>query len=330
MTRTATPYPYPAELIGHGGRVGVAARHFPAAPSPWMDLSTGVSPWWYPYDNQSQTDQKALPDPEALLRLEAAAGLAFGTSDAAEVVAVPGSDIAIRLLPFILGAQKVRYLAPIYSGHRAAWPNSIPVTPGEAQDSDLLVLCNPNNPDGRIIPPDELRALPCQLIVDEAFADALPECSLAPDRRGAILLRSFGKFFGLAGVRLGFVLADPPLARRLRAVVGDWPVSSAAIAIGTAAYQDLGWHREQRQRLNDASQRLHKLLRRAGLEIVGGTPLFRLARTTDAACLFRHLAQAGILTRPFSDDPSALRFGLPGEEAQWQRLEQALTHWSTA
>lgn len=327
MMHAAAPDLHHAELFGHGGRLGAAARHFPDAPKPWIDLSTGVSPWPYPFETHP-VDHCRLPDPEDLARLEAAAAASFGAPDAREVVAVPGSDLAIRLLPLLLNEREARYVAPIYSGHRAAWPNARPVTPGAMDEAELLILANPNNPDGRVMEPEALRALPGQLIVDEAFADAMPGVSLAPNRWGAIVLRSFGKFFGLAGLRLGFVLADRPLATRLRTLLGDWPVSSPAIALATAAYQDSAWQAAQRQRLTHACRRMDDLLRSADFRIAGGTPLFRFARTGDAPRFFQHLARAGILTRPFADDPTALRFGLPGEEPQWQRLEQALSTWS--
>ena len=326
MTKTAAPIlPY-AELYGHGGRLGAAARLFPQAPSPWIDLSTGISPW--PYPAEAGTDWSRLPEPEAIARLEAAAAACFGAPDPEEVVAVPGSDLALRLLPQLLEEADARYLSPIFSGHKAAWPDARAIGPGTMEQAELLILCNPNNPDGRITSRSELDRFTGQLIVDEAFADAMPSLSLASDRRGAIVLRSFGKFFGLPGLRLGFVIADRPLAMRLRALIGDWPVGSAAIAIATAAYSDSDWQAGQRQRLADASQRLDTLLRGFGLTIAGGTPLFRLARSERASDLFHHLAQAGILTRPFAEDANALRFGLPGEEPQWQRLEQALSTWS--
>ena len=315
----------PAELFGHGGRLSAAAKHFPQAPGSWIDLSTGISPWSYPVEN---TDLSRLPEPESLAHLEAAAAATFGAPDPAEVVAVPGSDLAIRLLPLLLGKQEACYLPPIYSGHRSAWPDARAVAPDAMEEAELLILANPNNPDGRIISPEALRALPGQLIVDEAFADATPGISLAPNRWGAVVLRSFGKFFGLAGLRLGFVIANRPLAARLRALLGDWPVSSSAIGIATAAYQDKDWHAAQRQRLTYACHRLDTILSAVGVDIAGGTPLFRFTRTAAAADLFRHLARSGILVRPFADDPTALRFGLPSEEPQWQRLERALSTWS--
>ena len=328
MNRAAAPDLPLAELYGHGGRLGAAARLFPQAPGPWIDLSTGISPWPYPFELSSRSDWARLPEPEAIARREASAAATFGAPIPDEVVAVPGSDLASRLLSQLLGPKHAHYLTPIYSGHRAAWPDARPVTHDRMDEAELLILANPNNPDGRAIDPEALRALPGQLIVDEAFADATPGISLAPNRWRAVVLRSFGKFFGLAGLRLGFVLADRPLTHRLRALLGDWPVSAPAIGIATAAYEDQDWQAAQRARLYDASGRLDTILRSAGLAIAGGTPLFRLARTEGAPRLFQHLAEAGILVRPFAEDATALRFGLPGDQLHWQRLEQALATWS--
>jgi cobalamin biosynthetic protein CobC len=164
-------------------------------------------------------------------------------------------------------------------------------------------------------------------IVDEAFADAMPETSMLPHRNGAIVLRSFGKFFGLAGIRLGFVVADRPVIRRLRTLLGDWPLSGPAIAIGTTAYRDLSWQILQRQRLAQGSARLSALLLAHGLQDLGGTANFRLCHAADSAGLLDHLCRAGILVRPFADRPGQLRLGIPGTDADWARLDAALHGW---
>lgn len=319
-----------ASFSVHGGRLAAASRQFGRPIDEWIDLSTGISPFVYPHD-PSAADHRRLLEPEDLAALEQVAAHAFGVADAETVVALPGTDLAIRLLPHLVQSKHPAILLPIYGGHRAAWPGARPVRSdtiaSAGADCDLLILCNPNNPDGRITPPDVLRTLPCPLIVDEAFADLHPETSLLPERAGAIVLRSFGKFFGLAGIRLGFVVADRPLARRLRDLVGDWPVSSLAIAAGRAAYADLGWQSAQRARLADAAARLDALLARADMEIVGGTSLFRLARHRHAGDLFAWLARAGILVRPFADRPDLLRFGIPGTDDAWQRLSATVGAW---
>lgn len=311
----------------HGGRLAAAAAHFDGAPTPWIDLSTGISPWPYPVPDFEPSVWSRLPEPEQLVRLETAAARAFGVTDPAEVVAVPGSDIAIRLLGTLFPDGHSAMLSPIYSGHRAAWPDAAEITIAEAGNQDLLILANPNNPDGRIIAPDRLREVRGQLIVDEAFADTDPAVSLLPNRGDAIVLRSFGKFFGLAGVRLGFVIADILVAQRLRALLGDWPVSAMAMAVGLAAYRDRQWQDNQRRRLRDAASRLNRLLENTGLDVVGGTLLFRLASHDKAREIFEYLGQSGILVRPFATDDRQLRFGLPANEEAWERLTSTLENW---
>lgn len=311
----------------HGGRLAAAAARFDRAPRPWIDLSTGISPWPYPVPAMGQTTWSRLPEPEGLERLEAAAARTFGVDNPAEIVAVPGTDMAIRLLGSLFSEQRSAMLTPIYSGHKAAWSEATEIGINEATEYDLIVLANPNNPDGRIVPPEGLRALPGQVIVDEAFADTAPLVSLLPERGNAIVLRSFGKFYGLAGIRLGFVIADIKVVERLRVMLGDWPVSGIAMAVGLAAYQDQQWQDNQRRRLQDAADRLDKLLVKFRLDIVGGTSLFRLTSHDKARELFEILGQSGILVRPFSDPATQLRFGLPASEAEWARLENALSQW---
>jgi cobalamin biosynthetic protein CobC len=311
----------------HGGRLAAAAARFDRAPQPWIDLSTGISPWAYPVPEMGQAAWCRLPEPEELERLEAAAAETFGVENPAEIVAVPGSDMAIRLLGTLFAEQRSAMLTPIYSGHKAAWPEAAEISLEAAAEYDLIVLANPNNPDGRIVQPEHLRALQGQVIVDEAFADVAPVVSLLPERGNAIVLRSFGKFYGLAGVRLGFVIADIAVAERLRVMLGDWPVSGIAVTVGLAAYQDLQWQDNQRHRLQEAADRLDKLLEKSGLDIIGGTSLFRLASHDKARELFEILGQSGILVRPFSDTATQLRFGLPACEGEWTRLEDALSQW---
>jgi cobalamin biosynthetic protein CobC len=196
----------------------------------------------------------------------------------------------------------------------------------------LAVVVNPNNPDGRLLRRDALldladRLAPGLLVVDEAFMDVAPsDANLARyvTRPNLVVLRSFGKFFGLAGLRLGFAIAAPDLASRLRAAIGPWAVSGPALVVGAAALADTAWVAAMRARLAECGQRLDKLLRDADLEIVGGTALFRLVRTRTAPELFDRLGHAGIFVRCFADQPSWLRFGLPGAAVEWSRLGAAL------
>jgi cobalamin biosynthetic protein CobC len=207
---------------------------------------------------------------------------------------------------------------------------------------DVVVVVNPNNPDGRLLPTASLRLLAEAqaerggwLVVDEAFADVLS----VPDGMGMagaagtstggvpglLVMRSFGKFFGLAGVRLGYLLTTPALARQIHRALGPWAVAGPALAIATEALRDRSWIEATRSKLSAAAAALDQVLRAGGLEVIGGTSLFRLTRTpSPAARLYSALAAAGILVRRFDHHKSWLRFGLPGDEAAICRLERVL------
>ena len=335
MTRAAAIAPF----VVHGGRLDLARAAFPGTPD-WIDLSTGLAPWRYP----AAIDVNALarlPDPSALSALEAAAAHAFGAAPE-RVVAVPGSDIALRLLGVLLPGRAAA-VRPGYSGHVAMWGDrAVAQVPADAleqaaETAQAIALARPGNPDGRgvdrariLAVADRLAARGGQLIVDEAFVDATSDLSLAGSTRpGLILLRLFGKFFGLAGVRLGFVIAPPDVVAALRRLLGDWPVSGTAIAVGRAAYADAAWQAAQRARIAEAAAWLDARLAEAGLATAGGTARFRLIETPARDRLFAHLAARGILTRPFSDDPARLRLGLPGDAGARARLATALEEWTS-
>jgi cobalamin biosynthesis protein CobC len=328
----------------HGGRLGVARSLFPHVPQPWVDLSTGINPRCYPAPRASQRSRNRLPEPTELAHLEALAAEAFAVDDPLRVVATAGTECALRLLPQLVNLQAAVIVGPTYGSHADAWTRAGALTQTIALD-DLhsqaaravaLTIVNPNNPDGRIVERarllelhDVLDAHGGMLIVDEAFADVAPEISVAAEAgtavaRQLVVLRSFGKFFGLAGLRLGFIVASPPLAAAIRGLIGEWPVSSDAIAAGLAAYADRRWIDRERASLQNTARRLDRLLALSGFELAGGTSLFRLARAADARERFAQLLAAGILVRPFDFDPTLLRFGLPRGRDQWRRLADAL------
>jgi cobalamin biosynthetic protein CobC len=307
-----------AGLHRHGGRMAAARRLFPQAPTPWIDLSTGVNP--VPWTGEGTTDDGRLPDPESTAALETAAAAMFGVAPD-HVAAVPGTELALRLLPTVTGARRAGVISPTYGSHEEAWGQvrRLPRAQINLEGLDALVLGNPNNPDGAVMPRTEVLVLAeCMerqngwLIVDEAFADATPDISVADKAFGRlIVLRSFGKFFGRPGVRLGFVVASPAVLVRLRGLVGEWPVSAQAIIVGAGAYADQAWRRKTRARLQEDAARMDQDLTDAGFAVIGGTTLFRLARHDQAEARFGRLAEQGILARPFADDPTWLRFGLP-------------------
>ena len=325
--------------ILHGGRLDLARARFPQAPEPWVDLSTGVSPYPYPLPPLEPEVFTRLPDVAALAALERIAARAYRAGPKAQIVAGAGTQAFIQWLPRIRPAARVAVLGLTYAEHAAAWrATGASVMRARSLDdivaAEIGVVVNPNNPDGRLEPAARLaetaRRMAAKgglLIVDEAFVDFLaPEASLAPlaGEPGVTVLRSFGKAYGLPGVRLGFALCGEELAARLRATLGPWSVAGPALAIGAAALGDPAWLAERGADLGKDVARLDALLAAAGFEIIGGVTLFRLARQAAADRWFAHLARRGILTRSFGERPDWLRFGLPATPAAWERFERAL------
>ncbi len=328
-----------AAFAYHGGALDVARRLAPDAPQPWIDLSTGINPYAYPLPDLAPDVWTRLPASEALAQLEAAAARRYRAEPEA-VVAGPGSQALIQALSRITPCGAVGVLGPTYGGHAEAFAasgaNVVEASSlGPLERCDVAIVVNPNNPDGRITSRADLLELHERLdrrrgllIVDEAFADfdgvdesllpALPAAS-------AVVLRSFGKTFGLAGLRLGFAIASPDVGEPLRAALGPWPVSGPAIAIGTKALLDLDWTAAMAARLGEEAARLGALLVECGWRVLGGTRLFRLAAREDAGEVFERLLKAGILARPFPNASDRLRFGIPGEEAHWERLAAELS-----
>jgi cobalamin biosynthesis protein CobC len=323
----------------HGGGLAAARRLFTDAPEPFIDLSTGINPYSYPLPQLAPDLFTKLPDPQALATLATIAAQNYDAPSSAHVVPAPGTQILLPLVAALLDPARAAVVAPTYgeharaaalAGHRVAEVTDL----AAAREATLVIVTNPNNPDGRLFDQNALIAFAKRLasrggllVVDEAFMDASPPgASLAGEvgRNPIVVLRSFGKFFGLAGIRLGFAIAAPPLAARLAAKLGPWAVSGPALAIGAAALADSVWIDNTRHRLIAAADRLKAILSSAGLEIVGGTALFQLARTPAASDLFHLLGRAGILVRNFAEHPSWLRFGLPGDEAAWARLRMAM------
>ncbi len=334
---TSTRGPEPKAIV-HGGNLDEISRRYPDAPKPWIDLSTGINPRSYPIPPLSADAWSRLPtkaDEQALL--VAAAGR-YGVRISTSIVAAPGTQALLQIIPHLRPPGSVAVLAPTYEEHALCWRRCghdvlLVDTIDALAEADVGVVVNPNNPTGRLVSRESLAAIAAKfaqrdglLVVDEAFADVLAsDVSLVQDLPAATLvLRSFGKTYGLAGLRLGFAVAHADLAKRLRDELGPWAVSGPALAIGTAALADEKWLNITRERLIADSRHLDRLLIAAGCQIDGGTPLFRLAKRTDAQTLADRLAQRGIHVRRFPHNTAWLRFGLPGDDASWQRLEAAL------
>ncbi len=316
----------------HGGNIDAAMARFGGAAEDWIDLSTGINRAPYPLPPIPPDAWAALPTRAAQARLVAAARAAYRTG--AAILPVSGAQAAIQMIPRLGPPGRARVLSPTYNEHAAAllaagWTVEEVAEPDALAGADLAVVVNPNNPDGRTFPPDRLRAIAGQvgrLVVDESFADATPGLSLAPGPAmpGLLVLRSFGKFYGLAGVRLGFVLGAEADIDTLAAMAGPWPVSGAAIEIGAAALADRAWAAQTTARLAADGPRMDALAARVGWRLAGGSSLFRLYDTPDAAQAQERLARARIWSRIFPYSATWLRLGLPGAETEWARVAAAL------
>ncbi|MFZ0767543.1 MAG: threonine-phosphate decarboxylase CobD [Bradyrhizobium sp.] len=317
----------------HGGNLDAALQRFGGHARDWIDLSTGINRQPYPVGELLPTCWSALPSRSDIQSLHRAAQQAYGTD--ASILATNGAQAAIQWLPHLASRGRVRILSPTYNEYAAVfssagWEVTETSDLASLAGADIAVLANPNNPDGKRYEPSQLLALlprVGRLVVDESFADAVPGLSLAPKagRPGLLILRSFGKFFGLAGLRLGFVIGDEADIAALAGLAGPWPVSGAAVEIGSRALLDREWKEATSMRLDRECLRLDIEVTRLGWNLVGGTPLFRLYETGDANLAQEQLARAQIWSRVFPHQRGWLRLGLPGDETEWARLSAALT-----
>jgi len=306
----------------------------------WLDLSTGINPSAYPIPPVDPACWQRLPEDDD--GLEAAAAVYYGN---ARLLALPGSQAAIQILPALFPPAFVACLTPIYEEHPQAWEraghkvrrlHNATLPRALAAATPNVLLCNPNNPTARQLPRSALLDACSQLkrrggwlIVDEAFADADPDNCLtplagSPQAPNLIVLRSLGKFFGLAGARVGFVFGAPEKLDRLREALGPWPLSGPARAVARQALGDTAWQAATRCTLAVAAERLAALLAPHGE--VASSALFATLNTPHTVALYEHLARRAILTRRF-DAHGLLRFGLPANETDWARLAAALNEW---
>jgi cobalamin biosynthetic protein CobC len=323
-----------ANPLPHGGRLRAAAERYGIPLADWLELSTGINPHGWPVPATPPSAWTRLPEDDD--GLEQTARTYYGTDS---LLAVAGSQAAIQALPRLRPRCRVGVIAPGYNEHAHAWrrightvmPVSVDALASD-DDVDVLVVIRPNNPTGAWFSTEILLHWHAQLavrggwlVVDEAFIDATPEHSLAPHcpRPGLIVLRSLGKFFGLAGARVGFAIAEPALLESLKSFLGPWPVAAPSRWVAMQALSDRAWQETTRRQIIRHGERLAELLTQYGLAPSGGCALFQWVRTPRAAALHEQLARRGILTRLF-DAPASLRFGLPGGDRDWARLAAAL------
>ena len=311
-----------AGLRDHGGGLDAAVARYGGTRADWIDLSTGINPQPYPVGGFQPADWTDLPDRAAVGALEFAARKFWNVPEDAGILAAPGASSLIARMPLLAPRGRVQITMPTYNEHAAAFQTQgwQVVATGPA---DARVLVHPNNPDGRVW--QESDAAAPLTIIDESFCDVMPDRSLIrlANRGNVIVLKSFGKFWGLAGLRLGFAIAAPGLIQRLSDALGPWPVSGPGLRIGAEALGDADWTQATRTRLADDRARLDQMMQAAGAELAGGTDLFRLYSVKDAAEWQDRLARHHIWTRIFPYSRTFLRLGLPPEQG-WSRLEQAL------
>jgi cobalamin biosynthesis protein CobC len=322
-------------MLEHGGRLHRAAREYGIPVEQWLDLSTGISPFGWPVPEIPASVWQRLPDDD-----DGLIDTASAYYEAPHVLPVAGSQAAIQALPLLRDACRVGIIAPGYAEHAHAWQraghrverHAAEVLLANPQQWDVIVLVHPNNPGGERFDLHALLGLHADLaarggwlVVDEAFMDVTPADSLCAysNRDGLIVLRSVGKFFGLAGARAGFVCATPALLRVLQEKLGPWTLSGPSRYVLQRALADRAWHAQARTRLTSTSARLAALLAGHRLEPAAGCAMFQWCRHDAATLLHRSLAKAGILTRLFDDVPS-VRFGLPPDDAAFHRLDMAL------
>jgi cobalamin biosynthetic protein CobC len=345
-----------SSLPTHGGNLAEAIRRFGRPRQEWLDLSTGINPHPYPAPALKPDAWHRLPEPDTALALAAQAYY-----NAPQLLAVAGTQAAIQALPQcrlqIGGIANIVIASPTYAEHAHCWTkaghNVIASSSNHddlnaaaaSADVDVMVICNPNNPTGALIEPAQLLKWRAQLaarggwlVIDEAFGDTVPQASVAAftEQPGLIVLKSVGKFFGLAGLRLGFIASESALLNMLADHLGPWSVSGPAQQIGCAALSDRVWQQRMRQNLTSEGARLQALLQQHGIDNHGAA-LFRFAPllAQQAEQFWLHMAQRGIWVRLFAGDAlgntahraCGVRLGLPPDEAGWQRLGDALTQW---
>lgn len=309
------------ETRDHGGKLDAAVKRYGGKRQDWLDLSTGINPMPYPMPRLPSDAWTALPDQAAFERLYGFARNFWEIPKDAAILGASGASAIIAALPRIKTPANVCIPGPTYNEHGAAF--SAAGWSLGSDTSNALVAVHPNNPDGYIWKESELDAP--LVIIDESFCDVVPDKSFIhlANRPGTVILKSFGKFWGMAGLRLGFAIGDPKIIEELSHLLGPWQISGPALSIGAEALSDPQWAEETRARLTTDSARLDGLLLGKGADLLGGTMLFRLYQVKNAAAAQERLAKKHVWSRTFPYATDWLRLGLPAH-GRWAQLEDAL------
>jgi len=330
--------------VFHGGDLSWAKAHFTESSEGWIDLSTGINPAPYPVPPLPEDLWHRLPGADEETSLLIAARHYYNLPDGTHIIAAPGTQSLLQLIPCLRQKSVVAVVGPTYAEHENCWKlagHKVIQTPdlGAApENADVIVVVSPNNPSANVASLTKLQQARDRLsrhggllVIDEAFMDMTPNASCCHRLpcSNVLILKSFGKFFGLAGLRLGFAIGDPLRIENLRQHLGPWAVNGPALHIGHKALCDQQWIKKTRERLKSNRQRLEHLLSQHNIQVLGSTDLFSFAHSDTANRLFDHLCKAHILTRPFPSRSGKLRFGHPGAEIEWERLGSALSDFSS-
>ncbi|WP_281648174.1 threonine-phosphate decarboxylase CobD [Parendozoicomonas sp. Alg238-R29] len=330
-------------MLTHGGKLREASQKYNIPLEQWLDLSTGVNPRCYPVPNIPMAAWNRLPEDD-----DGLVDAACEYFQCSSLLPVAGSQAAIQALPLVrrqLFPESKTVAVPSvgYREHRNAWGkhdyevllyNGEP-TAEQLDKADVVLVINPNNPTGHRVDASALMdwhtvlaERNSWLVVDEAFMDCTPEFSISHKTplTNLVVLRSIGKFFGLAGIRMGFVLAQQDVLSSIQEHLGPWTVPGPIREIGKTALGDTAWQKSNRQFLGQASERLHNLLE-GTFEKLNSTLLFTSVKVNNAQKLHHDFCGSGIFTR-LLDEKDGLRFGLPEKESDWAQLEQALDNLS--
>ena len=320
-------------MLEHGGDLDKAINCYGGEKYQWIDLSTGINPEPYPIPRLEISDWKNLPTLTEIQSLEKIIKSKLQTSS--EIVLVPGAQSAINFLPFLLKKKKVKILSPTYNEYQfcfqnAGWDVHFCKKFNQLFDSEVVIIVNPNNPDGKIYDVKDLIKLSKsveQLIVDESFIDSSLCKSVISgidsDTSNIIVIRSFGKFFGLAGMRLGFIISNSKINKKFKNSLGPWPISKMAIKIASKAFQDETWIKKTKIKLVATVKLMDRLMDVVNWKTIGGTNLFRLYSTPNSDLAQKLLAEQYIWSRKFSYSKKWLRLGIPSNE-DFRKLEKTI------